>query len=117
VFLKSMPELDNGMILGLQYSASQLNVFLSSQFNPKYFSNDRGIMATKRVKADITDYKSYQTAQSSNNSQNNNGGGVLSNTDANSTSTGTTLQDAAWVISLQLISRMDSLNDSSISTK
>ncbi len=113
VFLKSIPSIDNSMIQGIQYSGSQLNVFLNSQYDPSHFANDQGIMLTKRIKSDLTDYKTYQAAQASDNSQNNNGGGVLSNTDANSNSTNNaTLQDTAWVISLQLISRMDHFDDS-----
>lgn len=116
VFLKSMPDVNNDMIEGVQYSGSQLNIFLSNDFNPSKFGNDQAILLTKRIKADIQDYKTYQAAQNKSNSQNNNGGGVLSNTDVNSNSSSSaSLQDSAWVITLQLISRMDSLNDSSSS--
>ncbi len=112
IFLKTMPEVNNNMIQGIQYSGSQLTVFLNSQFDPSQFPNDRSVLATKRIQADITDYKTYQTAQSDANSKNN-GGGVLSNTDPNSmgTSSNSTMADAAWVISLQIISRMDTTND------
>jgi len=112
IFLSSMPEVSNNMIQGIQYSGSQLTVFLNSQFDPSQFGNDRSVLATKRISADITDYKTYQAAQASDNSKNN-GGGVLSNTDPNAGSSSTsTMTDAAWVITLQIISRMDSLNDS-----
>lgn len=113
IFLKTMPEVNNSMIQGIQYSGSQLTVFLNSQFDPSQFPNDRSVLATKRIQADITDYKTYQAAQSDANSKNN-GGGVLSNTDPNSTGTSSnsTMADAAWVISLQIISRMDTTNDS-----
>ena len=113
-FLKTAPDVNNRMIQGIQYSGSQLNIFLNSQFNPEQFSNDKDILANKRIRADIIDYKTYQAQQSANNNQNN-GGGVLSNTDSSSSATNTNaaLSDAAWVVSLQIISRMDSLNDSS----
>lgn len=113
IFLKTMPEVNNSMIQGIQYSGSQLTIFLSSQFDPSQFPNDRSVLATKRIQADITDYKTYQAAQSANDSKNN-GGGVLSNTDPNSmgSSGGSTMTDAAWVISLQIISRLDNYNDS-----
>ena len=112
IFLKTMPEVNNNMIQGIQYSGSQLTVFLNSQFDPSQFPNDRSVLATKRIQADITDYKTYQASQSASDSKNN-GGGVLSNTDPNSmgTSSSSTMADAAWVISLQIISRMDSYND------
>ena len=51
------------MIAGIQYSGSQLTVFLNSQFDPSGFPNDQIILATKRIGADIYDYKTYQAGQ------------------------------------------------------
>lgn len=111
VFLRTMPEINQSMIVGIKYSSGTLNVFLNSQFSNSNFDNDKEILLTKRILANITDYKSYQAQNS--NSQNNNGGGLL---DSNSDSTSQQMADAAWVISLQPVTRLDVLNDSSVKT-
>lgn len=113
VFLKTMPSVNNSMILGMQYSGNVLNIFLSSQFDPAKFSNDQAIFATKRIAATLSDYKTYQASQQPDN-KNNSGGGLADNDSSNSTTnSGAALQDAAWVISLQIISRLDGLDVSS----
>lgn len=110
VFLRNVPEINQSMIVGLKYSGSTLNVFLNSQFTNANFANDREILLTKRILANLSDYSSYQ-AQNSNNAQNNNGGGILDN---NSTDSAAQMSDASWVISLQTVTRLDVLNESSV---
>lgn len=109
-FLKSMPQVSNNMIQGLQYSGSQLKVFLNSQFDPVSFPNNKNVFASKRIDAEITDYKTYQASLDSNDSKNN-GGGVLSNTDSKPGGAAASLSEVAWVITLQLITRMETYND------
>jgi hypothetical protein len=113
-FLRTVPDINDSMIVGLKYSSSQLSIFLNSQFDTGRFANDRAILATKRIAADLNDYKTYQSAQTQTN-QNNNGGGIL-DTANNTTSTTSQLADSAWVVTLQLISRMDG-NEHASSTK
>ena len=112
VFLKSMPDVSNHMIQGINYSANELVVFLSSQFQPSGFVNDQAILASKRINATLQDYKSYAASLSAA-TKNNNGAGVLSNT-SSASSSAAMLQDAAWVVRLQIISRMDNLNENSV---
>jgi hypothetical protein len=99
------------MIAGIQYSGSQLTIFLNSQFDPSSFPNDQIILATKRISADIYDYKTYQASQNTSSSQTNNGGGTLADSSGSSTTNAAVMQDAAWVINLQIISRMDNLDE------
>jgi hypothetical protein len=111
-FLRTMPNVNSSMIAGVQYSGSQLTVFLNSQFDPSGFPNDQIILATKRIGADIYDYKTYQASQNTSNSQTNNGGGALGDSSSSSSTTNAAvMQDAAWVINLQIISRMDNLDE------
>jgi len=111
-FLKTMPDVNKNMLAGSKYSAQHLQVFLNSQYDPAQFNNDKVILLNKRILATITDYKSYLASQDSA-SKNNNGGGVLDNMDANG-GTAAQMPDPAWVISLQIISSMDELNDSQV---
>lgn len=111
-FLKTMPDVNKNMLAGSKYSAQHLQVFLNSQYDPAQFNNDKVILLNKRILATITDYKSYLASQDGA-SKNNNGGGVLDNMDANG-STSAQMPDPAWVISLQIISSMDELNDSQV---
>lgn len=111
-FLKTMPDVNKNMLAGSKYSAQHLQVFLNSQYDPAQFNNDKVILLNKRILATITDYKSYLASQDSA-SKSNNGGGVLDNMDAN-VSTSAQMPDPAWVISLQIISSMDELNDSQV---
>lgn len=111
-FLRTMPDVNSSMIAGIQYSGSQLTVFLNSQFDPSGFPNDQIILATKRIGADIYDYKTYQAGQNTTNNQTNNGGGALADSSSSSSTTNAAvMQDAAWVINLQIISRMDNLDE------
>ena len=111
-FLKTMPDVNKNMLAGSKYSGQHLQVFLNSQYDPAQFNNDKVILLNKRILATITDYKSYLASQDSA-TKNNNGGGVLDNMDANG-STSAQMPDPAWVISLQIISSMDELNDSQV---
>jgi len=110
-FLRTMPDVNSSMIAGIQYSGSQLTIFLNSQFDPSSFPNDQIILATKRISADIYDYKTYQASQNTSSSQTNNGGGTLADSSGSSTTNAAVMQDAAWVINLQIISRMDNLDE------
>ncbi|MBX9599024.1 MAG: hypothetical protein K2X04_10700 [Burkholderiales bacterium] len=110
-FLRTMPDVNSSMIAGIQYSGSQLTIFLNSQFDPSSFPNDQIILATKRISADIYDYKTYQASQNTTSSQTNNGGGTLADSSGSSTTNAAVMQDAAWVINLQIISRMDNLDE------
>ncbi len=114
IFLKSSPT-NGSMIQGVQYSGKVLSIFLNSQFDNKGFGNDRAVLQAQRFRADLTDFKTYQNAQQQANKQNN-GGGLLNSASAggsDSSRATPTISDAAWVVTLQLISRMDSLNDGS----
>ena len=111
-FLKTMPDVNKNMLAGSKYSAQHLQIFLNSQYDPAQFNNDKVILLNKRILATITDYKSYLASQDSA-SKSNNGGGVLDNMDANGSATAQ-MPDPAWVISLQIISSMDELNDSQV---
>ncbi|RTL12946.1 MAG: hypothetical protein EKK54_02495 [Neisseriaceae bacterium] len=112
IFLRTMPDVNSSMIAGIQYSGSQLTIFLNSQFDPSGFPNDQIILATKRIGADIYDYKTYQAGQNTSNNQTNNGGGALADSSSSSSTTNAAvMQDAAWVINLQIISRMDNLDE------
>ena len=112
VFLRTMPNIDNNMILGIQYTGTTLNLFLNSQFDASQFSNAKTIFSTKRILAKINDYKTYQASQTTGSSQNNNSGGIADTNSDNSSggSSNAALQDTSWVVTLQVISRSDSLD-------
>ena len=112
VFLRTMPNIDNNMILGIQYTGTTLNLFLNSQFDASQFSNAKTIFSTKRILATINDYKTYQASQATGSSQNNNSGGIADTNSDNSSggSSNAALQDTSWVVTLQVISRSDSLD-------
>lgn len=109
-FLKTMPDVNKNVMVGSKYSNGSLNIFLNSQYDSSQFNNDKVILLNKRILATILDYKSYQVTEDSSN-KNNNGGGVLNNLDANNSTAAAQMPDPAWVISLQIISNMDELND------
>lgn len=109
-FLKTMPDVNKNVIVGSKYSGSSLKIFLNSQYDTAQFNNDKIILLNKRILATITDYKTYQASEDSAN-KNNNGGGVLNNLDDNGGTNTAQMPDPAWVISLQIISNMDELND------
>lgn len=111
-FLKTMPDVNKNVLVGSKYSGQHLDIFLNSQYDPSQFNNDKVILLNKRILATISDYKSYQSSEDSS-SKNNNGGGVLNNLDATNSSAAQ-MPDPAWVISLQIISNMDELNDKQI---
>lgn len=113
VFLRSMPDINQRMIVGTKFSNGVLEVFLNSQFSNNNFSNDHEILLSKRILANIDSYQDYQAKNSSDN-QSNNGGGILDN---NSTATAQQMSDAAWVITLQPVTRLDELNDVSSTKK
>lgn len=104
IFLTSMPSIKHSMITGIQYSGNQLQVFLNPQFDSANFLNDKSILVLKRIDASLIDYKDYQASQASNAAKNNNSGGILDNGGNNGNSQEMT--NAAWVITLQTISRM-----------
>ena len=111
-FLKTMPDVNKNVLVGSKYSGQHLDIFLNSQYDPSQFNNDKVILLNKRILATISDYKSYQSSEDSS-GKNNNGGGVLNNLDATNSSSAQ-MPDPAWVISLQIISNMDELNDKQI---
>lgn len=112
VFLRSMPDINQHMIVGTKFSNGVLEVFLNSQFSNNNFANDHEVLLSKRILADIDSYQNYQAKNSDN--QNNNGGGLL---DSNNTTTAQQMTDATWVITLQAVTRLDELNDVSNSKK
>lgn len=114
VFLRNTPDVNQNNIVGIKYSGSTLNVFLNSQFSSSDFNNVKDMLLTKRIQATITDYKTY-SAQSSGN-QNNNGGGILDDS-ANGNMSQQQMTDAAWVISLQTVTKLDMLNEKNNQTK
>lgn len=111
VFIRTVPNVGSNTIIGVQYNSNQLDIFLNNQFDTSQFSNYQTILITRRIAASITDYKTYQAAQSSANSSGSSGGIADDNSSTNSqNSAQASLQDAAWVVSLQIISRLDATN-------
>lgn len=114
IFLRNTPDVNQHNIVGVKYSGSVLTVFLNSQFNNSDFNNVKDMLLTKRIQSTIIDYKTY-SAQSSGN-QNNNGGGVLDDA-SNGNMSQQQMTDAAWVISLQTVTKLDMLNEKNTKTK
>ena len=111
VFLRTVPNVGTSSIIGVQYNGNELDIFLNDQFDTAQFSNYQTILATRRIGASISDYKTYKAAQTSSSSSSGGGGIADDNSATNSqNSAQASLQDAAWVVSLQIISRMDAGN-------
>lgn len=108
VFLKIMPDVGNNMMQGIEYQNRQLNIFLNDSFDAKQFDSVKSILKTKRINAQLIDYRSYQ--QTNNNSkQDNSRGGILSSSGMDTSQA--TVQNAKWVVSMQIISRIGDLGE------
>lgn len=105
IFLHNVPEIGQNSVVGLKYSANNLDVILNSQFDKKNFDSVKEILLTKRVLASMVDYQSYQNSQQQSGS-NNNGGGVLEDPGDQKQQ----ISDAVWVVSLKSVTNLDALN-------